>query len=205
MVKNIQVEHQNKITALQKQLAKEEETNKELLEERVDRIAALEAENSEMKEAKKELEAKTEQLKAENTELKGEQAKHIIEKCAMEKTTKLVAELKSAVECPVCLVVPREGPVPCCPSGHITCSPCLERLRGEGRGGCPTCRVPMGEGKSLLAKVVIEHMEHQCSLQGCEEMVAFEGYREHQATCEHRLVVCPGASQCCKPWCPSAR
>ena len=158
MVKNIQAEHQNKITALQKQLAKMEETNKEVLEERVDRIAALEAENSEIKEAKKELEAKTEQLKAENTELKREYKKHIIEKCAMEKTTKLVAELQGAVECPVCLVVPREGPVPCCPSGHIICSPCLERLRREGRGGCPTCRVPMGEGKSLLAKVVIEHM-----------------------------------------------
>ena len=162
MVKNIQAEHQNKITALQKQLAKMEETNKEvleeLMEERVDRIAALEAENSEIKEAKKELEAKTEQLKAENTELKREHKKHIIEKCAMEKTTKLVAELQGAVECPVCLVVPREGPVPCCPSGHITCSPCLERMRGEGKEECPTCRVPMGEGKSLLAKVVIEHM-----------------------------------------------
>jgi len=38
---------------------------------------------------------------------------------------KMVAELKDKVECPVCLVVPREGPVPCCPHGHITCSPCL--------------------------------------------------------------------------------
>ena len=37
----------------------------------------------------------------------------------------LVADLQGAVECPVCLVVPREGPVPCCPHGHITCSPCL--------------------------------------------------------------------------------
>ena len=38
---------------------------------------------------------------------------------------KMVAELEEKVECPVCLVVPREGPVPCCPHGHITCSPCL--------------------------------------------------------------------------------
>jgi len=49
----------------------------------------------------------------------------------MEKMRMFVAELQGAVECPVCLVVPREGPVPCCPAGHITCSPCLERWRGE--------------------------------------------------------------------------
>ena len=115
----------------------------------------------------------------------------------MEKMRKFVAELQGAVECPVCLVVPREGPVPCCPAGHITCSPCLERWRGEGNEECPTCRLPMGEGKSLLARVVIEHMEHECSLEGCQAMVAHEGYKRHQEECSYRLVICSGSGLTC--------
>ena len=81
---------------------------------------------------------------------------------------KMTAELKESVECPVCLQLPREDPVPCCPRGHITCSPCLENHRKAGRMDCPTCRDPMGEGKSLLAKVVIKNLEHECSFPGCD-------------------------------------
>jgi len=112
-------------------------------------------------------------------------------KLKLDKVLKVLEELQEKIECPVCLAVPREGPVPCCPSGHITCSPCLGKLRAEGKLECPTCREPMGEGKSALAKVVIESMEHECSFQGCDELVAFKDYKKHQVTCEHRLVVCP--------------
>jgi len=110
---------------------------------------------------------------------------------------KMVAELEEKVECPVCLVVPREGPVPCCPHGHITCSPCLGKLRAEGRQECPTCRVPIGEGRSALARIVIEHMDHQCSFQGCQVKVASKDYRRHQEDCEHRRVICPSSNFSC--------
>ena len=43
------------------------------------------------------------------------------------------AKLQKLVECPVCLTLPRNGPVPCCANGHLVCSPCLEKLRGEDR------------------------------------------------------------------------
>ena len=115
---------------------------------------------------------------------------------------KLSAALGSAVECPVCLLVPMEGTVPCCPSGHITCSPCLEGWRREGKEECPTCRVPMGEGKSLLAKVVIENMEHECRMEGCKEMVAHRDYRRHQEACTYRLVICPGSNTSCTKMLP---
>ena len=37
----------------------------------------------------------------------------------------LVEELKGVVECPVCLVLPREGgPVPVCSNGHFVCRTC---------------------------------------------------------------------------------
>ena len=92
--------------------------------------------------------------------------------------------------------------MPCCPAGHITCSPCLAKLKRQGKGEGPICRKPMGEGKSALAKVVIEHMEHQCSLEGCQDMVAFEGYKEHQASCQYRLAICPSKNPACKKMVP---
>ena len=37
----------------------------------------------------------------------------------------LVEELKGVVECPVCLVLPRDGgPVPVCSNGHFVCRTC---------------------------------------------------------------------------------
>ena len=37
------------------------------------------------------------------------------------------------VECPVCLTLPRKGPVPCCANGHFVCFPCLGKLREENK------------------------------------------------------------------------
>jgi len=70
-------------------------------------------------------------------------------------------------------------------------------MRREGKRECPTCRVPMGEGKSLLAKMILENMEHECSLEGCEAMVAHEEYQRHQEACSFRLVICPGSNITC--------
>ena len=50
------------------------------------------------------------------------------------KHNKLMRLARERLECPVCLVVPRMGPVPSCPSGHLTCSPCLLKMRKEGKG-----------------------------------------------------------------------
>jgi len=159
-----------------------------------DRVAKLLDENNTiLKEKNKAIDQKN-KIMVEKTEAVTEKTRL---KKQMENMRKFVVELQGAVECPVCLVVPREGPVPCCPAGHITCSPCLERWRGEGNEECPTCRLPMGEGKSLLARVVIEHMEHECSLEGCQAMVAHEGYKEHQEACTYRLVICPGSGLTC--------
>ena len=116
---------------------------------------------------------------------------------------KMTAELKERVECPVCLQLPREDSVPCCPRGHITCSPCLENLRKAGRMDCPTCRDPMGEGKSLLAKVVIKNLEHECSFPGCDMKLPFNMYKHHQEEeCLYRKVMCPGVNVDCQALVP---
>ena len=90
----------------------------------------------------------------------------------LETHKKLLKALKEAIICPVCLLVPKTSSVPSCPNGHVTCSPCLQWLRSEGRTDCPTCRVNMGDGKSILAQVIVEHVDHECGLDGCFEQVA---------------------------------
>ena len=114
----------------------------------------------------------------------------------------LMRELKAKLECPVCLTIPREGPVPCCPRGHLVCNGCLKAMTGRGQKNCPTCRESMGEGKSLLGKVLIENIYHRCDLKGCKEMVHFKNYEQHRKDCNYRLVICPGENERCKEMVP---
>ena len=55
----------------------------------------------------------------------------------------------------------------------------------------------MGNSTSLLAKTLVENMEHKCNLAGCEEIVPYKEYRKHQDDCKHRMVMCPGLEGCC--------
>ena len=138
------------------------------------------------------------------------------------KYKKLKAELKEMVECPVCLMTPREGPMACCPRGHLICSPCLRGIQGdlvraqldpgvsitvglvEAREvvECPTCRDPMGKGKSMLSKRVIEKLEHECSRAGCGLRMPHQALEQHESECEFRLVLCPGSNKSCKLFLP---
>ena len=62
---------------------------------------------------------------------------------------------------------------------------------------CPTCRIRMGTGKSLLAKTLIENIDHKCNLTGCDKVVPHKEYKQHQEECDYRLVMCPGLEGCC--------
>ena len=112
----------------------------------------------------------------------------------------LMKELKAKMKCPVCFSIPREGPVPCCPRGHLVCNGCFETMREGGQRACPTCRAPMGEGKSLLGKVLVENMKHQCEC--CKKMMPFKTLKQHQMECNYRRVVCPGGGALCKELVP---
>ena len=109
----------------------------------------------------------------------------------------LIEKLKGMMECPVCLSVPVEVPVPCCPVGHIICKSCLSSLRRAGRWNCPSCRLRIGNTTSLLAKTLVENMDHKCNLEGCDQVVPFKEYQQHQDECERRKVMCPGLEDCC--------
>ena len=76
-------------------------------------------------------------------------------------------------------------------------------MTAEGQEDCPVCREPMGNNKSLLAMVVIENMEHECTNNGCKEKLAFEEVTKHkEELCKYRMVLCPGSNPVCKSTLP---
>jgi len=96
----------------------------------------------------------------------------------------LVQQMKEKVECPVCLDIPRSGPVPVCPNGHFVCQSCKA-------DSCPTCRTQMGNGKSLLASTLLENIDHPCKFNNCHTALALGEIHNHEAICPHRDVFCP--------------
>ena len=100
-----------------------------------------------------------------------------------------LAKIKIQLECPVCLNIPRDLPLPSCPSGHIVCRPCKERVED-----CPTCRQPMPPNMiNSLVGGLIEHVEHKCkySDQGCKVKMMLKDLQLHETNCPERAIKCP--------------
>jgi hypothetical protein len=47
----------------------------------------------------------------------------------------------------------------------------------------------------MLAVTVLENIEHQCKIEGCEAEIIFGYLEAHMKTCIHRIIVCP-ATEC---------
>ena len=86
------------------------------VEERITKVEEEKAKVEEGKAKEEKEKSKTKEVKEEIGQLEGK-----------------MVEFRKLVECPVCLMTPREGPVPCCPQGHLVCVCCLNKLKGEGR------------------------------------------------------------------------
>ena len=98
-------------------------------------------------------------------------------------------DLLSHLECPVCLTVPRGGPIPSCPAGHIVCLTCRESL-----DTCPTCRRPLSvENTNSLASALIDKVKHKCKyhVQGCDVRRLLGEILYHEEICPERTIVCP--------------
>ena len=93
------------------------------------------------------------------------------------------------LECPVCLLLPREGPVGACPVGHIVCRTC--RVNVET---CPTCRRQMLEdGTNTVVNKMIEQVPHPCKYKnfGCEVKQSLKELVVHELRCPERTIKCP--------------
>ena len=107
-----------------------------------------------------------------------------------QKSTEMASGLNDSfaneLECPVCLAIPREVPVPACPVGHLVCKNCRGNL-----DTCPTCRRPMSEeGTNTLANKMIERIPHKCKY-GCQVKNYLKEILEHEARCPDRMIKCP--------------
>ena len=142
--------------------------------------------SSNIKVKKRKVEVNALQDEKESSAAKDEQLEDKIgvleEKYKSEK--KKIEDMKKEIECPICLEVPREGPVFSCPNGHLVCKNC----KGES---CPTCREVMGNNKSLVAVAIIERILHDCKFVECEEEFSLNEIDKHEKICKHRLVACP--------------
>ncbi len=54
-------------------------------------------------------------------------------------------QLCREMECPICLKIPRQGPIYQCEHGHIICEDCRENFEN-----CPICRVKLGRQRNHL-------------------------------------------------------
>jgi len=102
-----------------------------------------------------------------------------------------LSPIEEVLECPVCLTVPREGPLPSCPAGHIVCKSCESYLN---HAECPTCRRPMllGYANYPLSEL-IEKVRHFCKYKhlGCETKEFLVDLESHEKECVHRKIQCP--------------
>jgi len=107
--------------------------------------------------------------------------------------TRLQSEIESVVECPVCYVIPRHLPIPCCPAGHILCQVCRARVLH-----CPTCRRQLEDNTSSLAAALIEKVKHKCKFfdKGCTHKALLGDLTSHEATCPERTIHCPAPNGC---------
>ena len=139
----------------------------------------------------KKLKAKDEELNVLNREIRVKNNEMTL-KCGEFNTMKqkvrrqnlLIQKLKDKLECPVCLDIPRNAPVPVCLNGHFVCQKCK-------RDSCPSCRIVMGVGTSLLAATILENIEHTCKFVDCDKVLAREDLENHEEGCAHRIISCP--------------
>jgi len=68
--------------------------------------------------------------------------------------------LKAHLECPVCLVVPKMGPIYQCRNGHLLCKECHPRMKC-----CPLCQIPLEKLRNLLSEQLVSmiYPEYQFS------------------------------------------
>jgi len=104
-------------------------------------------------------------------------------------TASPMTRVRSQLECPVCFNIPRDLPLPSCPSGHFVCRPCKTRVRD-----CPTCRQPMPANMTNSAVgALIEQVEHSCKFsdEGCRVKMLLKDLVNHEKTCLDRTITCP--------------
>ena len=95
----------------------------------------------------------------------------------------VLEDVRAAVECPVCLMVPRQVPIPMCPAGHVVCRRCRRHVKGK----CPTCRRKLRRDEvNSVAAFIIDKIPLKCKYDSCQERDKLANILEHEKTCTRR-------------------
>lgn len=96
------------------------------------------------------------------------------------------------LKCPVCLTIPRTGPIYQCANGHIVCKDCHSKLVA-----CPVCRNTTVGIRSLASEWILERFPITCAFKnyGCKRELMKNFLDIHEKECEFRLVNCFVCSQ----------
>lgn len=93
------------------------------------------------------------------------------------------------IQCPICLTIPRDVPIPQCEAGHIVCRPCNGHLTK-----CPTCRRNLNKNiTNSVASSLVELIPHKCKYfeNGCQVQDLLSSLVKHEIVCEERTIQCP--------------
>jgi len=104
------------------------------------------------------------------------------------KTILMDDKMKEVMECPVCLKLPRKGPIFQCGRGHCVCSICRPKL-----AKCPLCEGAFIETRNLIfEKLLAIPMKHACKFAdyGCQFEETIMPLEHHERECRYRLVSC---------------
>ena len=108
--------------------------------------------------------------------------------------SRMLRKLKKELQCPVCDQIPSSLPIPTCPSGHIVCKECKEKIvynRELRDKPCPVCRAPLGWNTSYLAGTLISSFtDISCSnrFMGCIFQGNLDEIKDH--LCQFQMVTC---------------
>ena len=96
------------------------------------------------------------------------------------------------IQCPVCLSIPRTGPIYQCENGHVVCKDCHAKLVA-----CPVCRNKTVGIRSLASEWILERFPIACAfkINGCQHEYMKNLLEIHEKECEFRLVNCFVCSQ----------
>ena len=106
---------------------------------------------------------------------------------AMEDHFLSLQEIKDALECVICLDVPKKDPIYQCDNGHILCSFCHENV-----SDCPVCRVKLGRSRNLAVEKVLSKCPRPCEYDtyGCTVKLTKEALTAHNDICKYKPVEC---------------
>ena len=95
--------------------------------------------------------------------------------------------LKETLECPVCLMLPKQTPIYQCDNGHIVCKTCHARL-----DTCPQCRKALGKNRNLFAENFLVSFMKPClfELHGCPVKLLPDHGADHLVGCVYREISC---------------